>query len=258
MLEFVETHGWVFLFVLIRILAVVMVLPLWSGQLPGTFRLSAAVWLSVIFSFVVPAASIPQFSNPQTLVVGAAQEFFIGAVLGFFMRMLLAAITLGGQLAGFQMGLAIANVIDPATSAQYSIIAQWLNLLALFVFLEINGHLMAVKILARSFEWIPPFAANVHATLLHDLVVDGGGEMFRLALGLAWPVTLTLLLVYLSLGLLARAAPQINMLMVGFPITISVGLIMFALSAGSFTSHMEQVFREGFHTAERLLAAMRI
>ena len=65
-------------------------------------------------------------------------------------------------------------------------------------------------------------------------------------------------MVYLSLGLLARAAPQINMLMVGFPITISVGLIMFALSATSFTSHMERVFFDGFHTAERLLAALRI
>jgi flagellar biosynthetic protein FliR len=258
MLEFLGTYGWVFLFVLIRVLGVVMVLPLWSGQIPGTFRISAAIWLSVLFSFVVPSASLPELSKPQTLLVGAAQEFLIGAVLGFFMRMLLAAITLGGQLAGFQMGLAIANVIDPATSAQYSIIAQWLNLLALFVFLEINGHLMAVKVAARSFEWIPPLAANLHAALFYDLVVEGGTDMFRLALGLAWPASLTLLLVYLSLGLLARAAPQINMLMVGFPITISVGLLMFALSAGSFTLHMEQVFRDGFDTAERLLAAMRI
>lgn len=82
--------------------------------------------------------------------------------------------------------------------------------------------------------------------------------MFRLAFALAWPISLTLLMVYLSLGLLARAAPQINMLMVGFPITISMGLIMFALSASSFTSQMERVFLDGFHTAEQILTALRI
>lgn len=252
------TLGLVFLFVLIRILAIVMVMPLWSGQIPGGFRIAAAVWLSVLFCFVVPPASLPEYSNPQTLLVGAGLEFLTGALLGFFMHVLLAAITLGGQLAGFQMGLAIANVIDPATSARYSMVAQWLNLLALFVFLEINGHLMAVRVVAKSFEWIPPFAADFHAALFYDVVVEGGKEMFALALRLAWPVSLTLLLVYLALGLLARAAPQINMLMVGFPITISAGLIMFALSATTFTSHMEEVFRDGFHTAERLLAALRI
>ena len=156
------------------------------------------------------------------------------------------------------MGLAIANVIDPATSAQYSMVAQWLNLLAVFVFLEMDGHLMAVRIVAKSFEWIPPFSAHFHASIFYDVVVQGGQEMFRLAFALAWPISLTLLMVYLSLGLLARAAPQINMLMVGFPITISMGLIMFALSASSFTSQMERVFLDGFHTAEQILTALRI
>jgi flagellar biosynthetic protein FliR len=258
MMEYMNAYGSVFVFVLLRTLAIVMVLPLWSGQIPGGFRIVAAVWLSVLFSFVVPPSALPALSNPQAVIVGAALEFCTGALIGFFMRVLLAAITLGGQLVGFQMGLAIANVIDPATSARYSMIAQWMNLLALFVFLEMNGHLMGVRFVARSFEWIPPFAANLHASIFYDMVAEGGGEMFRLAFRLAWPISLTLLMVYLSLGLLARAAPQINMLMVGFPITISTGLIMFALSATSFTSYMERVFLDGFHTAERILAALRI
>jgi len=252
-----ETYGLVFLFVLLRVLAIVMVLPLWSGEIPGDFRVGAAIWMSVLFSFVVTPASLPSTPHAAGIVTGAALEFCTGALLGFFMRVILAAIALGGQLAGFQMGLAIANVIDPATSAQYSMIAQWLNLLALFVFLEMDGHLMAVRIVAKSFEWIPPYAADLHASIFYDVVAEGGRQMFRLAFRLAWPISLTLLMVYLSLGLLARAAPQINMLMVGFPITISMGLIMFALSATSFSTHMERVFLDGFHTAEQMLAAMR-
>jgi flagellar biosynthetic protein FliR len=255
---YIETYGLVFVFVLMRVLAVVMVLPLWSGDLPGEFRITAAVWLSVVFSFVVSPASLPEYTNVQRLLMGAVLEFGTGALIGFFMRAVLAAVALGGQLAGFQMGLAIANVIDPATSARYSMVAQWMNLLALFVFLEMDGHLMALRVVAKSFEWIPPFAAHFHASIFYGVVLEGGREMFRLAFELAWPISLTLLMVYLSLGLLARAAPQINMLMVGFPITISMGLMMFALTASSFTSHMERVFLDEFRTVERIIAALRI
>lgn len=244
-------------FVLIRIGAILFALPLWSGQLPVLWKLAAAVWLSVLFSFVVPATGLPEEPGLKWLVVGGIEEFLTGALLGFLMRLFLAAVALAGQLAGFQMGLAIANVIDPTTSDQHTIIAQLLNLLALFVFLEMDGHLMAVRVLARSFEWIPPFSARVGGEAFFDLVRFGGEEMFRLALKISWPISLGLLLVYLSMALLARVAPQINLLMVGFPITISVGLIIITLSIPSFSLGMERMFQDAVGSMERLLAALR-
>jgi flagellar biosynthesis protein FliR len=245
-------------FVLIRISAILFALPLWSGQLPVLWKLSVAVWLSVLFSFVVPLHGLPEQLTLKGIVIGGIQEFLTGALLGFLMRLFLAAVSLAGQLAGFQMGLAIATVIDPSTGDQHTIVAQLLNLLALFVFLEMDGHLMAVRVLAKSFEWIPPFSARVGGEAFYDVVRSGGEEMFVVALKISWPISLGLLLVYLSMALLARMAPQINMLMVGFPITISVGLVIIMLSVPSFSLGMERMFQDAVASMERLLAALRV
>ena len=221
------------------------------------WKLSGAIWLSVLFAHVVPPEALPETLGLKVLVIGGIQEFIAGALLGFLVRLFLAAVALAGQLAGFQMGLAIANVIDPATSDHHTIIAQLLNLIAMFVFLEMDGHLMAVRVVARSFEWIPPFSASLGGEVFQDLVFSGGKEMFRVALQIGWPVSLALLLVYLSMALLSRVAPQINMLMVGFPITISVGLIVIMIGIPTLTVAMEQMFQDAFFAVERLLAALR-
>jgi flagellar biosynthetic protein FliR len=244
-------------FVLIRIAAILFVFPFWSGRVPMVWKMTGAVWMSVLFSHVVPFEALPETLGLRVLVIGGIQEFLTGALLGFLVRLVLAAITLAGQLAGFQMGLAIANVIDPATSDRYSIVAQLLNLLAMFVFLEMDGHLMAVRVVARSFEWIPPFSAALGGEIFYDLVYSGGNEMFRLALKIGWPISLALLMVYLSMALLVRVAPQINMLMVGFPITISVGLIVIMMGVPTFTMAIERMFQDAFFHVERLLAALR-
>jgi flagellar biosynthetic protein FliR len=244
-------------FVLIRIVAILFVFPLWSGSLPMVWKLSGAVWLSVLFSHVVPPEALPETLGLKVVVIGGIQEFLTGALLGFLVRLFLAAVTLAGQLAGFQMGLAIANVIDPATSDRYTIIAQLMNLIAMFVFLEMDGHLMAVRVVAKSFEWLPPFSADLGGEVFHDLVFSGGKEMFRLALQIGWPISLALLLVYLSMALLSRVAPQINMLMVGFPITISVGLVVIMVGMPTLTLTMERMFQDAFFAVERLLAALR-
>ena len=257
MSDLIQGHVLSYGFVLIRIGAILFALPLWSGQLPLPWKLSAAVWLSVLFSFVVPVEILPEQLGLKEIVIGGIQEVITGALLGFLIRLFLAAVTLAGQLAGFQMGLAIANVIDPATSDRYTIVAQMLNLLALFTFLEMDGHLVAVSLLAKSFEWLPPFSAAVSGEILQDLVLGGGKEMFRLALKIGWPISLALLLVYLSMGLLVRVAPQMNMLMVGFPITISVGLIVIMFGIPSFTLAMEGMLQDAVAYLERMLVALR-
>ncbi len=256
MSEQIMGHALAYGFVLIRITAILFALPMWSGRLPVAWKLTAALWLSILFGHIVPVEALPQNLTMKLIVIGGLKEFLTGALLGFLVRLFLAAITLAGQLAGFQMGLAIANVIDPATSDRYSIVAQLLNLLALFVFLEMDGHLMAVQVVAKSFEWIPPFSGAIRGEVFHDLVLSGGKTMFQVALQIGWPISLALLLVYLSMALLVRVAPQINMLMVGFPITISVGLIVILFGVSPFIVGTERIFQDAFLAVERLLAAL--
>jgi flagellar biosynthetic protein FliR len=256
MFELFEGRLLLYGLVLVRVTALLFALPLWSGRFPATWKAGAALWMAVLFSFCLPEPALPQDLSLRILVVGIFREVLAGAAMGFSVRMLLAAITLGGQLVGFQMGLGIANVMDPATSEQNSVIAQWLNLLALFLFLEADGHLIAVEAVAKSFAVVPPLFAHVPPSLFLDLVRTGGLDLFRAALELAWPISVALLLVYLALGLLARVAPQMNMLMLGFPITILVGLLVLLLAANPMGTRLEEYFQEAFLSMNQVLAAL--
>jgi|YNPNPStandDraft_1061719.scaffolds.fasta_scaffold75871_3 flagellar biosynthetic protein FliR len=256
MFELLEGRLLLYGLVLVRVTALLFALPLWSGRFPVTWKAGAALWMAVLFSFCLPEPVLPEDVSLRVLVSGLSREILAGAAMGFGVRLLLAAITLGGQLVGFQMGLGIANVMDPATSDQNSVISQWLNLLALFLFLEADGHLIAVEAVAKSFAVVPPLFAQVRPSLFLDLVRTGGMDLFRASLELAWPVSLALLLVYLALGLLARLAPQMNMLMLGFPITILVGALVLLLAARPMGTRLEEYFQEAFVSMNQVLAAL--
>ncbi len=244
-------------FILIRVLAIMFSMPLWRGTFPGMWKVIAAIWLSVLFSFIVPPASMPEKVTTRLLVLGGGMEFLIGALMGFVFQVFLAGIKLAGQLAGVQMGLGVAQLLDPTTNENRSAVSQWFNLLAMCLFIEMDGHLIAVRIVLKSFEWIPPFSANLSHFNFLNLVVDGGTAMFRTGFHIAWPFSLLLLSVYLCLGLLNRMAPQINMLMSSFPITVSTGLLILMKSVYSMNLRIERVLKDAFLFAEQVLTAIR-
>ena len=244
-------------FILIRVLAIVFVMPLWRGSFPGIWKVLAAVWMCVLFSFIVPPTVMPEKITMRLLILGGAMEFMVGAIMGFLVQVFLGAIILAGQLAGVQMGLGVAQLLDPTTSENRSAVSQWFNLLAMCLFIQMDGHLLTVRIVARSFEWIPPFSANLFNFSFYNLVIDSGEALFRLGLHIAWPFSLLLLSVYLCLGLLARMAPQINMLMSGFPITVSTGLFILMKSVYSMNLRIERILKDAYYLVEQVLLAMR-
>ena len=257
MVEALEAQAIAFGFVLIRIAAILMTMPIWSGRMPATWKAGAIIWLSVIFSFVVPVEGIPESLSVKELLFGIGREFLVGAFMGFSGQLLMGAIMLAGTLAGFQMGLGIAGVVDPISGQNGSVVAQLLNLLALFLFLEINGHLLAVRLLVKSFELVPPFSPHLSTTFLGQAVRDWGGNVFQTGFQLAWPLSIALLLVYMSIALIGRMAPQMNLMMIGFPITIMVGFSVLYLSVPQMLFRFEQLFRDFFISMERLLLVVR-
>ncbi len=244
-------------FVLIRVMAIVFVMPLWRGAFPNKWKVLAAVWMSVLFSFIVPPSAMPEKVTTRLLILGGAQEFMIGALMGFVVQVFLGGIKLAGQLAGVQMGLGVAQLLDPATSENRSAISQWFNILAMCLFIQMDGHLLTIRIVARSFEWIPPFSAALVKFNFFGLVVDGGTALFRTGFHIAWPFSLLLLSVYTCLGLLNRMAPQINMLMSSFPITVSTGLFILMKSVYSLNLRIERVLKEAYYFVEQVLMTMR-
>lgn len=236
-----------FILVFLRVGAIVALTPI-LGDRTVPLRVKGGLSLliaALVFPFV-KAIPGPAGLDTAALFFRMASEVFIGAVIGFTARLLFAGVQLAGQMVGFQMGFAIVNVIDPANSDQVSIIAEFQYLVAVLLFLCLDGHHMFLSALADSFRLVPPLDLHVKGELFEVLMVFVK-DMFEAALKMGAPVIATLFFMSVGLGLVARTVPQINIFIVGFPIQIAVGLIglgvtlpLFVAAAGRCFGNLER------------------
>jgi len=209
---------------LVRVLALFSVAPLLSHRaVPNRVKLALAVGVAAV---LVPTMQTP----PITDVLSGAglallvQNILIGAMLGFAVRLIFAALELTGELIGLQMGLSFAGFFNPASGMAQNAIGSFMSLLALLMFIAIDGHLMLLHALAESFRLFPLVGGSGEMPMSFDHVVRLAAGMFSIALSLALPFLAVMLLTNIVLGVLARVAPQLNVFAIGFPLTILVGL----------------------------------
>jgi len=157
--------------------------------------------------------------------------------MGFSMRLVFAAFEMAGDLLGLQMGLAFAQFIDPARGMQTPLIGSFLGVLAMLTFLVIDGHLLVIAAVVQSFELIP-ISANLSVVNSQSIAL-AGSIMFMLALQISLPVMAAVLISNIVLGILARAAPQLNVMSIGFSITIGVGLWILWVSLPYFIAGID-------------------
>jgi flagellar biosynthetic protein FliR len=163
-------------------------------------------------------------------------------LLGFVAELIFAGVQLGAQLAGMQIGFGLANLVDPGTSDEMTVVAHWYRLIALLVFLALDAHHLLLGALVESFRLAPPGAVAVEGLRLAG-VLELAGDVFALGVRIAAPVLIALLLTNAALGVVARTIPQMNVFAVGFPVNIGVGLVVmgaalpftFRLLAGRFS-----------------------
>lgn len=241
-----------YIFPMVRVMSFLAAAPLFSNvAVPRRVKLIVA--LAVGFAI---AASLP----PQTLAspgsyVGLSilgQQILIGAGMGMSMRVIFATLDVAGELIGLQMGLSFATFFDPQSQGQTSVIAQIIGLVVSLLFLALNGHLMLIQVLARSFEWLPISANPVHAEGWL-LLARSGTLLFATGLLLALPVVAALLITNISLAVLTRAAPQLNLFAVGFPITSTVGIGVIWLTLPALVHVLEDIFDQGFESMAMLV-----
>ncbi|MBI5599092.1 MAG: flagellar biosynthetic protein FliR [Deltaproteobacteria bacterium] len=243
-----------FSFVLIRVASILFAAPFFgSSSVPARVRLGMAVIVSVIIAPVVGTA-VHMPDNAAAVAVSVFREGAIGAGIGLAARLVFSAVELAGELAGVQMGYAVATVIDPQTQNQLSIVAQFYNLMAMLLFFSMNVHLVFIAAIKRSFELIPPYGFIVAGGVTEGLL-DMGGDMFRIGVKVAAPLIVALLLTNIAMGILARTLPQFNVFAVGFPVTIAVGLIVMAFSMPFMLSVVGRVYVEFSHNIMGLLSA---
>ncbi len=208
----------------IRALALLASLPVFSQRaVPMRVKIGLAGFIALAAQPSLPAFAVVPLDSPLAFMV-VAQQVLVGVTLGFAVRLVFAAVELGGELIGLQMGLNFAGFFDPATAAQGTASSRFFGTMVAFLFVLGNGHLMLIQALVRSFEVF--VVGDAPLAFLQQLQPQRwGAEVFMLGLWIALPLVGMLLFVNLVLGLISRVAPQISVFSVGFPITLSVGLI---------------------------------
>lgn len=226
-------HFQVFLLVLFRMNAMFMTAPFYSsGIIP--FRLKAILsFLVTLIIFPVVAAKGWNVS-PDTGIyyLLVLKEISIGLFIGFMVSVIFAAFQLSGQYFAVQIGFGINEVLDPLSQISVPLIGQMKNLIALLVFLAMNGHHFLISAIYRSYELVPVFDIGRESSgrLLEYMTYAFSG-MFIVAMKIALPVVGTVFLISVSLGVLAKAAPQMNIMMMGFPFKIMVAFGVLLLSS---------------------------
>jgi flagellar biosynthetic protein FliR len=244
-----EINAWVvaFFFPLARILAVLSSAPPFNNPAMTTrVRLAFGLVITIgITPALPPMPAIDPASAAGLLLL--AQQMLIGFAMGFAMRLVFSAVDMAGSLISLQMGLGFASSYDPQTAGQTGVVSEFLGLLALLVFMAINGHLMIIATLTHSFTAIPVSGAGLAVNSWWTLA-RSGAIIFSSGLLLALPVVVALLITNLALAVLSRAAPQLNLMAIGFPLTIALGFAGLIFGLSYMGPPLQQLFEYGLES----------
>ena len=208
----------------LRVLAMFSVAPVFSLK---AIPQRAKVALAFLVALAAQASLVgqPLISLNSSLALGAVvQQVGVGLAIGFAVRLVYASVELAGELVGLQMGLNFASFFDPASNAQVSAVSRFLGHMSVLLFVVMNGHLMVLMAVVKSFDSFP-VDGNFLETLQHIKMYSLGAELFASALWMALPMVGMLLFVNLTMGVISRVAPQMNIYAIGFPVTLTMGLI---------------------------------
>lgn len=222
-----QIASWVsdFLWPFFRIGAFFMIVPIFGAQVvPARIRMGLALAMTVALYPVLPPMPVIEVTGLQSLVI-IAMQLLIGLTLGFVVLTILQVFVLAGQTISMQMGLGFASMVDPANGVSVAVLSQWYQVLVTLVFLSINGHLIVLEVLAESF-FLMPVSDSAFSQGVFMSVAQFGAWLFEASLMLALPAIAALLLVNLTFGVMTRAAPQLNVFALGFPVTMLAGLVI--------------------------------
>lgn len=234
----------IFLLIFMRISAFFVIMPIFSYRtLPASYRIGFAAFLAFLVQYTVQVEPIEINALYFFLII---KEALVGLFIGFLAYMMLSAIQIAGGFIDFQMGFAIANVIDPQTGAQSPIIGQYLYMFSILFLLSINGHHMIIRGIMSSYQLIPieQLMLSFSNENLALFVIKAFSFMFLIAFQMAVPIVASIFLVDVALGILARTVPQLNVFVVGFPIKIGVSFILLFIAMGFMFIAIQNLFEK--------------
>ena len=250
-LEYLRAWLWPFL----RVSGLILASPiLGTRALPRRIRMLFVLLLTMVVmpltEVTAAAAQVAVLSAPGLLI--GAQQLVIGTALGLVLRAVFVVFEFAGQIVAQQMGLGFAAMVDPQSGTQVPVISQFYTVLATLLFFATDAHLRLIRLLADSFHLMPFGTALPRGALAE--VMRWSGDLLGLAVLLSLPIIIVLLIVNLAFAFMSRAAPQLNIFSIGFPVTLLCGVLILTLNATSIAANVEQTLDAGFSAAYRLLA----
>ncbi|MBD9484340.1 flagellar type III secretion system protein FliR [Pseudomonas sp. PDM14] len=250
-----QIGGWVgqFLLPLFRIASMLMVMPIIGTQIvPTRVRLYLALAISVLLVPTLPPMPVVDAVSVQAMLL-ISQEILIGVMFGFILQLYFHLFSVAGQIIAIQMGLGFASMVDPTNGVSVPVLGQFLLMLVTLLFLAMNGHLVVFEVLAESFVTLPPGGG----LLLNHYWELAGKLTWVMAAGLllALPIVTALLVVNLAFGVMTRAAPQLNIFSIGFPLTLVLGIFIFWVGLADFLAHFQELTVDALQLLRELAQA---
>lgn len=232
-----------FILVLVRVSGIIATSPVFGSSIaPPQIKIVLSLMLALILYPFVPVIQVFP-DRPDHYIVLIASEMLIGVVLGMIGRFLFSAVEFAGTIIGFQMGLGMANVFDPQSQAQVSLVGRLESTTATLIFLAMDGHLIVIQALVRSYSVLPPGGAKITQPLVEKLT-DLSASIFVIGLQIGAPLIVALFLANAIVGLLARSVPQIQVFVVGFPLTLMLGFLFMFFGMPFFAQAVHQMFEK--------------
>ncbi|MEG3087501.1 flagellar biosynthetic protein FliR [Sphingomonas sp. PB4P5] len=248
----IEPQLWALVFVMVRIGAAFIAAPVFGAvSVPVMVRitLSGAIGVLVLATHTVtPPADVFAFAT----FLAIASEALVGLAMGFILQIAFAAPMLASEVIGISMGIGFANAIDPQNGRSSPALGQFFSIMLTLLFLSVNGHLVLVEMVVKSYDVLPVGASWMTAGQMKEIAFFGG-YTFLAGLLLALPVGFLLLCLNLVVGMLSRSAPALNLFAVGLPASLAVGVIALAIAFPAMGDYLLVIVREGLAAVQNLV-----
>ncbi|MGY6564081.1 MAG: flagellar biosynthetic protein FliR [Halomonadaceae bacterium] len=254
---FDQLHGWLVLFLwpFVRILAFFQAAPLWGhSSVPNQAKIGLAFLITLVIAPVLP----PMPDVPLVSWAGfgiLVEQVLIGIAIGLVMHVVFAVVQAAGEFIGLQMGLAFATFFDAGSGTNSMVLSRVLYMIALLMFLALGGHLMVLEALVSSFNGLP-IGIGAFNPNAFEIMVRYGGTIFVAGMSLAMPLMGSLLIIKLALGILNRSAPQLTVFNIGFPMTLTIGLVMLMVLMTDMSRFLQRLFSNGIQFIYSLIETL--
>jgi flagellar biosynthetic protein FliR len=246
----------VLVMIMIRVGPLLFLMPITgSRNVPSQVKILLTAATALVLLPVVPVQAGQMPATFSGFLLFVASETAFAAILAVFTRLIFDAVQIAGQMVGIQMGMGMAGVIDPQFGTQVSLIGQFWNLIAILIFLAVDGHHLYIKTLHDSFTWVAPGTLHIGQATFEG-VMQGTSRMFIMAVKIMAPASAAVFFTHVAMGIIAKTVPQIPILIVGMPINIGVGLIFVGLSLAYFLPLLLGQFEMLGRTLPRLVQGL--